>query len=117
SNKTRREDMERKIPLYQNVLRVPELFFYDPTRDYLPVRLLGFRLVDGKYQSLPMTDGRMRSEVLGLEIAEDGKRVWLYDPTTSRKLPAYDEVFEEVKDAAKRATEAEAENMRLKAEI
>src|SRR3979411_1020036 len=29
SNKTRREDMERKIPLYQNVLRVPELFFYD----------------------------------------------------------------------------------------
>jgi Uma2 family endonuclease len=45
SKKTRREDVHKKRPLYEQVLRVSEYFQFDPTGDYLKPRLQGFRWV------------------------------------------------------------------------
>jgi Uma2 family endonuclease len=82
SKTTRREDQEKKLCLYRDVLRVPEYFQFDPTGDYLKPSLQGFRLSDGDYVPITPVDGRIPSEVLGLHLEQHGTEVRLYDPRT-----------------------------------
>ena len=93
-------------------------------------RLSGDRLVDGRYEPLPIEEwepGRYRgySETLRLyvcweEAGEDARLEW-YDPVEGVYLPGYDAVMEarDAADAARRSAEArirelEAENLRLR---
>ena len=110
SRKTRKEDTDTKRPLYESVLRVPEYFLFDPTGDYLKPRFQGFRLVDGRYVTLEVVDGRLSSEGLGLDLVQEGERLRLYDPRTGEWLLGPMELAE-----ARRA--AESENARLRAEL
>lgn len=107
SRKTRREDEGHKFMLYEQVLRVPEYLRFDPTGDYLRPRLQGFRLVDGRYQALPVEahpDGdRIRSAELGLYLVMVGEELRFFDPNANRFLPTLQE--------------AEAEVGRLRAEL
>jgi hypothetical protein len=49
SRTTRRENQKKKWVLYRDVLKVPEYFQFDPTRDYLKPPLQGFRLEEGAF--------------------------------------------------------------------
>ncbi|NJL02967.1 MAG: Uma2 family endonuclease [Spirulinaceae cyanobacterium RM2_2_10] len=95
SKSTRHTDSVDKPDKYIK-LGVTEYFQYDPTGDYLDPPLLGFRLVDGKYE--PMTSGGtgdgmivIRSAVLGLELRLEGGRLRFFDPETSKYLLSYQE--------------------------
>lgn len=107
SSSTRREDTHRKFELYQNVLRVPEYFLFDPLGDYLDPRLQGHRLVGGHYQRMRLVGGRLRSRRLGLILEPDGEQLRLADAETRQRLPTRAEARLAVK----------AENERLRREI
>src|SRR5216683_1069782 len=60
SSSTRSEDMKKKFLLYQNVLKVPEYFLFDPFEDYLDPSFQGYRLQKGKYAQIrPVGGGRL----------------------------------------------------------
>ncbi len=145
SKKTKREDTRTKRPLYEAVLRVPEYFQFDPTGDYLRPRLQGLRLVDGQYQAIPLVDGGMHSEQLGLDLVQEGRTLRLFDPIygvsllspqetrqqAERETSRADRQTQRAEQEAQRAdqqtqraeqeaqarTEAEAEIARLRAEL
>lgn len=110
SRHTQREDVETKLPLYEQVLRTPEYFLFDPTGDYLRPRLQGYRLINGRYVRLEPVNDRLHSERLGLDLVQDGETLRLYDPAKGEFLPTFLE-------QAERAEAAEAEVERLRAEI
>ena len=103
SAKTRSDDVNIKRPLYESVLRVDEYFLFDPTGDYLNPRLQGFRLVEGRYQAIPLENGRMRSEQLGLDLVQQGETMRLFDPQRGEFLLDALEMAQRVAMEAKRA--------------
>lgn len=90
SGKTRREDAETKLTLYERTLHVPEYFQYDPRSDYLNPRLRGHRLDEnGVYQPIPLVNNRLHSQQLNLDLVLDDDGVLrLYDLATQTLLPA-----------------------------
>jgi Uma2 family endonuclease len=124
SKKTRGEDTGRKRPLYEQRLRVPEYFLFDPTGDYLKPRFQGFRLEGGRHVPLEVVDGRLRSERLGLDLVQQGEDLRLYDPVRGEWLRSpFEEAAARRVEAAARQVEAaareaaEAENDRLRRQI
>ena len=117
SKKTQQQDTDRKLPLYEQVLKTPEYFLFDPTGDYLRPRLQGYRLEDGRYVRLELVNDRLRSEQLGLDLVQEGERLRLFDPVAGRFLMTTQEALRLADVEARRAEDAEAENERLRAEI
>ncbi|MDR3638125.1 MAG: Uma2 family endonuclease [Isosphaeraceae bacterium] len=91
SKSTRKEDLDKKFLLYRDTLKVPEYFLFDPYEEYLVPSLQGFRLVDGRYESIVFQEGRLPSAVLGLELVRNGTELRLFDPKTRELLPTADE--------------------------
>jgi Uma2 family endonuclease len=87
SKSTRKEDLEVKLPLYRDVLRVKEYFLFDPYREYLDPPLHGFRLARKLYRPIKLVANRMPSQVLGLHLEAVGELLRLYDPVKKRWLP------------------------------
>lgn len=114
SSSTRREDLEQKFRLYQDVLRVSEYFLFDPLGDYLNPPLQGYRLYRGEYRPIRPVAGRLPSKVLGLHLERDGQDLRLYDPATGEWLPT---PSERVAAAEAQTTAIEAENERLRREV
>ena len=117
SKKTQHEDTDRKLPLYEQVLKTPEYFLFDPTGDYLRPRLQGYRLQDGRYVRLELVNDRLHSEQLGLDLVQEGERLRLFDRATSQFLMTAQEALQFADTEARRAAAAEAEVERLRAEI
>jgi Uma2 family endonuclease len=92
SGKTRREDMEKKLPVYRDVLKVEELFFFDPLGSYLHPRLKGYRLENGQYIDIDPLFGRLPSEKLGLELTVYGVYLYFFNPVKREwlKQPKFD---------------------------
>ena len=112
SRSTRSEDQGVKRGVYAFV-GVREYWQYDPTGDYLKPSLKGFRLVEENYEPLPAgisESGELSiySEVLGLEVRLENKRLRFYDPVTGQKLLSYQEVEQRLRQetTARRALEA-----------
>lgn len=104
SKRTRKEDWNTKLPIYRDVIRVPEVFFFDPRREYLNPPFLGFRLSGTEYVPLPMTPVQgIWSKQLELELRPDGVHLQLIDPNASDPSPTLAELH--------------AETLRLQAEI
>ena len=104
SRKTAKEDREDKFVLYEQVLKVPEYFLFDPLDQYLKPRLQGYRLAEGRYIPLvPDDKGRLTSEQTGIVMFADGQILRFLHPRTGATIPTY--------------AEAEAENAWLRAEI
>jgi Uma2 family endonuclease len=87
SASTREEDMDDKMALYREVLRVPEYFLFDPLGEYLEPRLQGYGLIEGRYQPIARVKGRLPSEILGLHLEPMDDLLRLWDPATGRCLP------------------------------
>jgi Uma2 family endonuclease len=114
SQSTREEDVEDKFELYQNTLRIPEYFLFDPLTDYLDPPLQGYRLRRGRYEAITAVDGRLPSKVLGLHLERRGEDLRLYNPATGQWLPTPEETASR---AQAQAREAEAEVARLRREL
>jgi len=120
SKSTRREDRKKKWELYRDVLEVPEYFQFDPTEDYLKPPLQGFRHIEGEYVPIEPVGQRLPSEVLGLHLERDGKKLRLFNPVTGGRLLTAAERSElaerRAEDERKRAEAAEAVQQQLAAE-
>ena len=124
SRSTQSEDVETKLPLYEQTLKIPEYFLFDPTGGYLRPRLQGYRLENSQYVRLEPQHGRLHSEQLALDFVQIGEALRLYNPATGEFLPTPQEQAERTEaearraeSEARRAENAESEVARLRAEI
>jgi Uma2 family endonuclease len=111
SESTRDEDLQEKMTLYRDVLRVKEYFLFDPYGEYLDPPLQGYGLGRKHYRPILPAKGRLPSQVLGLHLEADGELLRLYDPATNKWLPTPPEVEE-----ARRRAEAELDRLRKELE-
>jgi Uma2 family endonuclease len=108
SRKTRREDRDKKKPLYEH-LGVDELILFDPYGEYLRPQLQGYRLVRDTYHPIPLEkDGSLLSQTTGLRFYPegnrlDGSRLRLVDAVTGERY-----LWHEESEAARKAAEARA---------
>jgi Uma2 family endonuclease len=120
SKTTQSKDMGEKFVLYEQTLKVPEYFLFDPTGDYLTPRLQGYRLVDGRYVEIEMQEGRLHSVQLNLDMEAVGVELRFFDPQTQKWLPTYSELSQQNIELSQQAVEliqrAEAEAQRAEAE-
>ncbi|MBI2192270.1 MAG: Uma2 family endonuclease [Planctomycetes bacterium] len=86
SRSTKWEDLRKKKAIYA-MLGVKEYFLFDPYEDYLSPALQSYRLVAGKYVPMePSSEGRMRSQVTGLELGLREGWLRLFDPVSRQWL-------------------------------
>jgi Uma2 family endonuclease len=109
SRKTWREDIFNKLRLYEQ-LGVQEYFIFDPEYDYLPEPLVGWELKKGQFHPLKVRKGKVRSNVLGLDLVDTGETLRLLNPQTGEFLRTPEE-------AEMRLKQAEAEITRLQKEL
>ena len=100
SRTTGRVDVARKREGYAS-FGVPEYWRFDETGgDYHGQPLAGDTLVNGVYQPIPLhhePDGTIwgHSEILGIDIYWQDKKLRIFDPATGEFMPEYNEVMEE----------------------
>ena len=86
SKTTYQNDLTDKKALYAG-LGIPNYVLYDAEALYLPSPLMGFRLVEGVYMPIPPgADGRIHSDVLGLDFVIQERRLQVYDPLNGEWL-------------------------------
>ena len=107
SPSTFERDFTVKKDIYAEILRVKEYYIYDPYHEIDP-SFIGFRLVGGAYEEIAFIDGRLPSDVLGLELGEREGVLRLYNPATDWWLSTSQERAE-VESLARQAAEARAE--------
>ena len=102
---------------------VSEYWLYDPIGDYHDPRLQGFRLVEGRYEPLPVTErtdgvltGYSEALALALRLYPDD-RFRFHDPASGRDLPSLDEAAQAREEAEDRLRESEAARKALEAEL
>jgi Uma2 family endonuclease len=118
SESTAQQDKTIKKLIYQNQLRIPEYFWYDP---FAPDDWQGCQLVGGSYQALNLIkDHYYVSEKLNLALVrwsgdyEGVKAVWLRWVTLDGKLlPTKSERLRQAEDRAEQA-QAQAEKLAAK---
>ena len=118
SESTYRVDQVSKRAIYAGI-GVSEYWQVDPVGSYLRPPLQGFRLVGGRYESIPHAEGvdgtlRAGSAVLGLELrlnpAAPLRDVFrLYDPVRGEPLRSLREAEQEREEAEARREHAEAQ--------
>jgi Uma2 family endonuclease len=86
SKSTRKEDTKTKFVLYRDTLQVSEYFLFDPFGEYLRPPLQGYRLKQGEYVPMELVDGRLKSDVVGVEFEAHGIDLWVFDPETGNRL-------------------------------
>jgi Uma2 family endonuclease len=118
SKTTRSEDQKKKWTLYQDVLKVPEYFLFDPREEYLKPSMQGYQLRRRRYVPIEMVLGRLPSVGLGLHLERNGTELRLYDPTKDRRLltPAERVVGSEATRDLAEAARLRAEAAQLNAE-
>ena len=82
SPSTYHKDLTDKKALYASVLGVREYYIYDPYGEVQP-HFQGYRLVEGRYETIAPVDNRLPSIVLGLELGERDGILNLYDASRS----------------------------------
>lgn len=99
SKTTRKEDLEKKFAISQNIIRVPEYFLFDPYGEYLDPPLQGHRLKRGRYVPIArLRDGRLHCEQLGLDLVPEYRSLALVDRKTGERLKSADELADERAD-------------------
>jgi len=115
SKSTRHEDLKHKFLIYQDKIRVPEYFLFDPLGHYLQPRVQGYRLQRGKYSVIRPVRGRMVSKELGLVLEPEATSLRLIDDSTGEPLLFPREQAQRAREQAERARE-QAERAREQAE-
>jgi Uma2 family endonuclease len=113
SPKTADEDREVKYRLYER-LGVKEYFLFDPRHEYLERPLLGYRLINNRYEALmPSADGCLVSSELQMLLCPEDQNLVLIDFKTGKRiLPPLERAAEaerRAQEAMRHAEEAERE--------
>ena len=118
SESTYQKDLGEKMQIYAD-LGITDYFLCDIEGLYLPTPLMGFTLVDGRYQPIPQaTDGGVHSATLGLALHLQPDTLQFYDPATGGWLQTPEEAAQaRTEQAEARAEAAEAEAAHLRAEL
>ena len=116
SRKTWREDLHLKWRLYEQ-MGVKEYFIFDPEYDYLPEPFVGYRLKNNQYVAMKIEGGRVRSDVLGMELVDTGETLRLLDLKTNKFLLTPLEEAEAHRAEAEARHRAETEVAQLRQEI
>ena len=139
SESTYQKDLGEKMQIYAG-LGITDYFLCDIEGLYLPTPLMGFTLVDGRYEPVPQaTEGGVHSAVLGLTLHLQPDTLQFYDPAIGQWLQTPEEIAEARTEqetlarqqaearteqetlarqqASARAETAEAEVVRLRAEL
>jgi Uma2 family endonuclease len=88
-----RMDPEKKRDIYEQ-MGVPEYYVFDPIGRWLKPRLWAYRLVDGRYEHIPVHEGEITSPILGLRMRVEGSWLRLYDVETGLAMPTPQEMRE-----------------------
>ena len=120
SPSTYNKDITEKMALYESIFGVREYYIYDPYGEVSP-QFQGYRLIDGTYQAIEFVDGRLPSDVLGLELGEHGGLLSLYNATRSAWIsPPQVRVLEEAEarqEAEARASEEAEARQHVETEL
>ena len=128
SRSTGRRDVGEKRVYYESV-GVTEFWRFDETGRFHGARLGGDRLVDGRYEPVPiqeLPDGSLEGycQVLNLNVRWDHGQLGWYDPSTGRHISTYEDEREARLDerearliAESRANSAESRIRLLEAEL
>lgn len=115
SDSTRHEDLGAKMTRYRDDLRVPEYFLFDLEGDWIPEHLRGYRLDGEVYERVSaLPGGRLLSQELGLELGLLDGHLRFFLPGDAAPLPT---AAEQLGQERQRAASAEAEVVRLRAEL
>ena len=120
SRATGRNDVREKRAAYA-ALGIPEYWRFDETGQFHGTRLAGDRLINDRYEPLPierLPDGGLQghSEILNLDLRwENGKLGW-YDPNTGQHIPTLDHAEARANTAEARVRELEDTIRRLRSE-
>ncbi len=121
SRSTRREDLEKKHRLYEE-MGVEEYFLHDPLAEYLRPPLQGHRLVGGRYQRIqPEPDGSLVSRTLGVLLRQEERESWralrLVDLETGERLLTMAESREKNRRLDEQLVRSEAVRQSLEDEL
>ena len=106
SRGTSSDDIVTKPPIYERI-GVKEYFLYDPTGSYLTPALQGYRLLDGSFVAISEENGRLRCEMLGIDLRLDGRALRMTDAETDESLLTEAQSERQAKEVERQATEAE----------
>ncbi len=109
SRKTKRDDFDKKMKLYAE-LGVKEYYIFDPDYPKKRPAFNAYRLSGEQYLPVFITNGRVFSQEMGLELVDTGETLRLFNPKTKQFLLTPDEESE----ARERA---ESELARLRKEL
>lgn len=116
SEKTWRNDVDEKLRTYEQY-GAEEYYVLDPEYAYLPAPLMAFRRENDKLSPVQISDNKIFSPRLGLEIVWAENDFRLFNPQTKKFLSTLEESEAEKNIFESRAITAEAEIERLKAEL
>ena len=113
SRSTGRQDVEKKRPSYAT-LGIPEYWRFDQTGDFHETWLAGDRLVEGRYEPIPIETVEERvlqgySSVLNLLIRWDHGDLGWHDPETGQHIATFQQERARADTAEARVRELEAE--------
>ena len=100
-------------------LGIPEYWRFDETGEHHDVKLAGDRLVEGRYEPVPieeLTDGSLQgySVALNLNLRWENDQLAWYDPATGRPILTFEDQRDRADEAEARIRELEDENGRLR---
>ena len=113
SRGTWRKDRVEKRALYA-MLGVKEYFIFNPLDLKSDFSFVALRLQNGEYDAMEITDGRVRSAILDLELVIKDKTLRLFDPATGEFLKTTEELAETVEELSEENSTLKAEIERLK---
>jgi Uma2 family endonuclease len=116
--------LREKKDIYER-LGIEEYVVFDPEEEFMTPRFQGFRLLEGRYQSIPLEpDGSLRSRTTGLTIQPEGRNLRLIDAATGERFRWPKEAREAQRRAEQQIAQhvaarraAEEELAQLRAEI
>ena len=110
------EDLNQKWLLYQQN-GVKEYYIFDPEYDYLPESLVAYRLINGELRLVPVENGRIFSDELGLEVVDTGEGLRFFNPATQESLGTLSEERHARLEERNARMAAEAELARVREEL
>ncbi|MEZ6129619.1 MAG: Uma2 family endonuclease [Planctomycetaceae bacterium] len=106
SQSTRLVDTIDKPQTYEKI-GVQEYILFDPTGDYLEPPLQGYRLTDGYLHTIPLVDGQLTCQTLGLNLSLDDRKLVMADIRTGALQLTEAESERRARELAERAAKRE----------
>ncbi len=106
-------DVSNKLAIYQK-LGVQEYYVYEVDSNHFPLALIAYRLEEGFLTEIEISNKRILSESLGLELVDTGKTLRFFNPETNNFLLTVEELVEKERNAQNKIEQLEKQLAELK---